>query len=152
IAPLGDLFKDEIRRIGEALGMPHEMTNMQSFPWSGLALRIMGECTVDKINLLRWADCQFCNDIKEAGLSRRLWKYFAMLYEIPYQEEQPALAIALRALSISHTGSDLRALPARLPYDLLERYTQRAQAYDKRIHKIIYDLTPSVSLQESEWR
>jgi len=152
IAPLGDLFKDEIRRIGEALGMPHEMTNMQSFPWSGLALRIMGECTVDKINLLRWADYQFCNDIKEAGLSRRLWKYFAMLYEIPYQEEQPALAIALRALSISHTGSDLRALPARLPYDLLERYTQRAQAYDKRIHKIIYDLTPSASLQESEWR
>lgn len=150
IAPLNDLFKDEIRRIGEALGMPQEMTNMQPFPWSGLALRILGECTVDKLNLLRWADHQYCNDIKEAGLSKRLWKYFAMLCDIPYQGEQPALAIALRALSISHTGSDLRALPARLPYDLLERYTQRAQSYDKRIRKIIYDLTPGASLQETE--
>ena len=149
-APLSDLFKEEIRRVGEALGLPQEMTTMQPFPFTGLALRIMGECTRERLQLLRWADAAFQHEIKEASLNKRLWKYYAMLYEVPYLDSPDNLVIALRALSISHTGSDLRALPARLPWDLLERYTQRALQKDSKLRKVIYDLTPSSNLQESE--
>lgn len=152
IAPLEDLFKDEIRRVGEALGMPAEMTGMQPFPWTGLALRVIGECTGDKLDLLRWADARFQDEIKQAGLAKRLWKYFAMLYDVPYQNATPSLVIALRAVSISHTGSDLRALPARLPYDLLERYTQRVLDYAPQVSRVIFDLTPGSGLQETEWQ
>lgn len=149
-APLSDLFKEEIRRVGEALGLPQEMTTMQPFPFTGLALRIMGECTRERLHLLRWADAAFQQEIKDAGLNKRLWKYFAMLYEVPYLESQDNLVVALRAVSISHTGTDLRALPARLPWDLLERYTQRALQHDSKVRKVIYDLTPSSNLQENE--
>lgn len=151
IAPLHDLFKDEIRGIGEALGMPPEISTMQPFPWTGLALRIIGECTQDRLNLLRWADAAFRTEIKEAGLMKRLWKYFAVLYEVPNQKTPNSLVIALRAVSISHTGRDLRAIPARLPYDLLERYTQHVLAHSPLVTKVIYDLTPGTSLQETEW-
>jgi len=150
VAPLSDLFKEEIRRVGEALGLPQDMTAMQPFPFTGLALRIMGECTRERLALLRWADAAFQHEIREAGLHKRLWKYFAMLYEVPYLDSPDNLVIALRAVSISHTGSDLRALPARLPWDLLERYTQRALNHSDKVRKVIYDLTPSSNLQESE--
>jgi GMP synthase PP-ATPase subunit len=69
---------------------------------------------------------------------------------VPYLDSPDNLVIALRAVSISHTGSDLRALPARLPWDLLERYTQRALNHSDKVRKVIYDLTPSSNLQESE--
>jgi|LSQX01.2.fsa_nt_gb GMP synthase (glutamine-hydrolysing) len=151
IAPLTDLFKDEIRMVGEALGMPHEMTIMQPFPWTGLALRIFGECTKEKLNLLRWADNLFQHTIREAGLAKRLWKYFAVLYEVPYKADTAAVALGLRAVSISHTGNDLRVIPARLPYDLLEQYTQKALDHSAMLDKVIYDLTPGVSPQETEW-
>ena len=85
IAPLADLFKEEIRRVGEALGLPQHMTAMQPFPFTGLALRIIGECTKERLNLLRWADAAFRQEIEDAGLAKRLWKYFAMLHEVPYQ-------------------------------------------------------------------
>lgn len=152
ITPLGDLFKTEIRQVGVALGMPQEITAMQPFPWTGLALRVIGECTEEKLNLLRWADALFRHEIMEAGLQKRFWKYFAMLYELPLQVTEASLVIGLRAVSISHIGSDLRALPARLPYDLLERYTQQVLAHDERVAKVIYDLTPGQSLQETEWQ
>ncbi|HHT08244.1 MAG TPA: hypothetical protein GX006_07065 [Clostridiales bacterium] len=152
IAPLADLFKEEIRRVGEALGLPQHMTAMQPFPFTGLALRIIGECTKERLNLLRWADAAFRQEIEDAGLAKRLWKYFAMLHEVPYQEtEEDSLVVLLRAVSVSHTGSDLRALPARLPYDLLERYTQRALKHSPLVKKVIWDLTPAHSLQEAEW-
>ncbi|NLW21163.1 MAG: hypothetical protein GXY84_07290 [Clostridiales bacterium] len=152
IAPLGDLFKSEVRQVGEALGLPPEITAMQPFPWTGLALRIIGECTQDRLSLLRWADARFRHEINEAGLNKRLWKYFALLYDLPQQGTDKSIVIGLRAVSISHIGSDLRALPARLPYDLLERYTQQVMAHDERVNKVIYDLTPGQGLQETEWQ
>ncbi len=151
VAPLRDLFKDEIRHVGLALGLPQEMTMTQPFPWSGLALRMSGECTKAKINLLRRADHMFQKEIKDAGLQKRLWKYFILLDDIPYRREEEKYIISLRAVSISHTGSDLRAIPARLPYDLLERYTQSIMEADSQVSKVNYDLTPGVIIQESEW-
>lgn len=152
VAPLSDLFKEEIRLVGEALGMPQDLTGMQPFPWTGLALRIVGECSAEKLALLRWADERFQDEIRDAGLQRKLWKYFAVLYEVPHQLLEQALVIALRAVSISHSGSDLRAIPARLPYDLLERFTEQVMAHEPKVSKVIYDLTPGVSPQETEWQ
>lgn len=152
IAPLSELFKDEIRLVGEALGMPQELTKMQPFPWTGLALRIMGECTQEKLNILRRADAEFSEEIRLAGLSRKLWKYFAMLYQAPYNDETDTMVIALRAVSANHQGSGIRAIPARLPYDLLERYTQHVMSANPLIGKVVYDLTPGSSLQQAEWQ
>lgn len=152
VSPLQELFKDEIRSVGEALGMPPELTRMQSFPWTGLALRVMGECTKGKLDLLRRADALFGEEIREAGLAKRFWKYFAMLYEAPYQDRERAPVIALRAVTASHQGGDVRALPARLPWDLLERYTAQMLSEHPEIAKIVYDLTPGDTLQQSEWQ
>lgn len=151
IAPVQELFRDEIRLVGEALGMPHEVTRMQPFPWTGLALRIIGECTKEKLTLLRTADAIFQEELRLAGQQKRLWKYFAMLHSIPYQEDPEAPVIALRAVSASHQGGDVRALPARLPYDLLERCTERILTECQKVSKIVYDLTPGQNLQQIEW-
>ena len=152
IAPLSELFKDEIRLIGEALGMPQELTKMQPFPWTGLALRVMGECTREKLSILRRADAEFSEEIRNAGLTRKLWKFFAMLYHAPYKNNTNSMVIALRAVTASHQGSDVRAMPARLPYDLLERYAQRIMSAYPMIGKVVYDLTPGSSLQQIEWQ
>jgi GMP synthase (glutamine-hydrolysing) len=151
IAPLNELFKDEIRLIGEALGMPQEMTCMQSFPWTGLALRVIGECTHEKLGMLRRADAVFREEIQTAGLNKRLWKYFAILYQDTFQSDSEKIVLALRAVSVNHQGSEVRAIPARLPYDLLERYTERVLGANPRISKIVYDLTPTANLQQIEW-
>ena len=151
VTPLGGLFKDEIRLVGEALGMPQEMTKMQSFPWTGLALRVMGECTKDKLDLLRRADAVFTEEIRNTGLGKRLWKYFAVLCDVPFHNEPGNAVIALRAVSANHQGSDVRAIPARLPYDLLERYTERIRSAHSQVIKVVYDLTPGSSLQQIEW-
>lgn len=151
ISPCSELFRDEIRQVGEALGMTHEITRMQPFPWTGLALRIIGECTREKLALLRAADAIFQEELRLAGQQKRLWKYFAMLHSIPYQEDPEAPVIALRAVSASHQGGDVRALPARLPYDLLERCTERILNEYPVVSKIVYDLTPGQNLQQIEW-
>ena len=152
VAPLRDLFKDEIRHVGMALGLPPEMTMMQPFPWSGLALRIGLECTREKIALLRKADYLFQKFIKEAGLHKRLWKYFVLLDECSHREDEQKLALILCAVTISHTGKDLRTIPARLPYDLLERYTQVILETEPLVCKINYDLTPGILVQECDWQ
>ena len=151
IAPLHELFKEEIRSLGETLGMPPDMTQMQSFPWTGLALRVLGECTKENLSILRFADAVFTEEIRLAGLNKKLWKYFAMLYFVPFTDGHENLVVVLRAVSASHQGGDVRAIPARLPYDLLERYTQRAKKEEPDIAKIVYDVTPGSGIGEIEW-
>lgn len=151
ISPISELFKDEIRLVGDALGMPQEMTRMQSFPWTGLALRIAGELTPEKLYLLRRADALFQDEIINQGLAKRLWKFFATLNTTTYKQRDDALTIVLRAVSASHQGSEVRALPARLPWDLLERYTERVLGALPALSQVVMDLTPSQSLQEIEW-
>lgn len=151
IAPLNDLYKEEIRHVGEALGMPEEIIRVQPFPWTGLGLRIMGECTPQKVELLRRADALFRDLIKEAGLHKRLWKFFALLSQVPHQQNSDTVVIALRAVTSSLQGNEVLALPARLPYDLLERYTQLILPNYPQVAKIVYDLTPGSTLRDSDW-
>ncbi|HSK68605.1 MAG TPA: hypothetical protein VLA21_05035 [Candidatus Limnocylindria bacterium] len=150
-SPLAELFKDEIRMVGEALGLPQDITRIQPFPWTGLALRVLGECTADKTAVLRRADAVFREEVQGAGLHKRLHKYFALLMPSRCEVGEGELVVALRAVSSSHQGADTRAVPARLPYDLLERYTERVLGMDRRVTRVVYDLTPAANPQQAEW-
>ncbi|MDD4081061.1 MAG: hypothetical protein PHP02_06575 [Eubacteriales bacterium] len=151
--PLSELFKEEIRFVGEALGMSPEITQMQPFPWTGLALRISGECTPERLELLRQADAIFSDEIRSAGLNKKLWQYFAVLHHVPNYPDQSAALIVLRAVTASHQGGEVHALAARLPYDLLERFTARVRGASPQVRKVVYDLTPGSSgRQDFEWQ
>jgi GMP synthase (glutamine-hydrolysing) len=152
VEPLRELFKEEIRRIGEALGMPADIHQAQPFPGTGLALRVMGAVTRSRLAILRKADAIFCDEVKQAGLGKRLWKYFAVLYHLSYEADENALAVSLRAVTIGSVGGEMRALPARLPYDLLERYTGRVMQAFPEVVKVVTDITPGSSYSQVEWR
>jgi len=152
VEPLRELFKEEIRRIGEALGMPADIHQAQPFPGTGLALRVMGAVTRHRLAILRKADAIFRDEVKQAGLGKRLWKYFAVLYHLNYEANEDALAISLRAVTIGSVGGEMRALPARLPYDLLERYTGRVMQAFPEVVKVVTDITPGSSYSQVEWR
>ena len=153
LMPLSELFKEEIRFVGEELGMSQEITQMQPFPWTGLALRVSGECTPKKLALLRQVDAIFSEEILAAGLNKKLWKYFAVLHRLPNHPDQGAALIMLRALTASHQGGESGAQAARLPYDMLERFTARVRAASPQVRKVVYDLTPGSSgRQEFEWQ
>ena len=144
LEPLSDLYKEDVRRLGAALSLPASVVNQQSFPASGLALRIMGEVTAQRLALLRAADALFVEEITEGGHEKRLWKYHATLLEAP---EKPGFyAIVLRALQATQ-GS---AYAARLPFDLLERVTSRILVQIPEICRVVYDLTPNMDYIDLE--
>lgn len=143
VEPLKLLFKDEVRQLGDVLGMPGGLTRRQPFPEPGLAVRIVGSVTQEKLEMLRKADAIFCEEVVAAGLDRRIWQYFAVLTDIrtfgqrggkPCEE----YAIALRAVS-SHDVLSFNAY--RLPYDLLERVCQRVTAEVPGVNRVLYDVT-----------
>lgn len=145
--PVRELFKDEIRRVGEALGMPPIMTQRQPFPGSGLASRIMSDVTEEKLSILREADAIFRDEITRTGLHKRLWQYFAALAESPVPDG--GLIITLRAVQ---TVDGAAAMAARLPGDLMERVTGEILARCPSVQRVMYDLTPSRSYAQVEWR
>lgn len=137
LEPIHDLFKDEVRRLAKALGLPVSISERQSFPSSGLALRIYGKVTEHRLNLLRDADACLLEEIQEAGLDKRLWQYYATLVQSP---DNPSMyTICLRAIQASQN----RGLAARLPFDLMERTTTRLLHEIPGISRVVYDLTPS---------
>lgn len=151
IEPLRELFKEEIRRIGEALGMPPDIYQAQPFPGTGLALRVVGETTRRRLAILRKADAIFREEVRQAGLHRKLWKYFAVLYHHRFEKGEGELAVALRAVTISKVAGEVRAMPARLPYDLLEHYAARVLQAFPEVRRVVNDITPGSSYSEIEW-
>lgn len=145
--PVRELFKDEIRRVGEALGMPPIMIQRQPFPGSGLASRIMTDVTEEKLTILREADAIFRDEITRSGLHKRLWQYFAALAESPVPDG--GLIITLRAVQ---TVDGAAAMAARLPGDLMERVTGEILTRCPSVRRVMYDLTPSRSYAQVEWR
>ena len=127
VEPLRLLFKDEVRRVGEELGMPERMVWRQPFPGPGLAIRIIGEVTRERLEILREADAILQEEIRRAGLYRELWQCFAVLPAIRSvgvqgDERTYAYPIVIRAV----TSEDaMTADWARLPYDLLETISSR---------------------------
>jgi len=143
IEPLRYLFKDEVREVGAELGLPEDMTWRQPFPGPGLAIRIIGEVTREKLELLRSADWIVMNEIKKAKLYRQLWQSFAVLTGIKSvgvtgDYRSYGYLIAVRAII---SDDAMTAEWARLPYDLLARISNRIVDEVSGVNRVVYDIT-----------
>lgn len=136
--PVKELFKGEIRAVGRALGLPEEAINRQSFPGSGLANRIGGEVTAERLALLRECDAIFREEIETAALQKKLFKYYTVL-----QPNRDGMVV-LRALSAS--GST-----ARLPYEVLENVARRVDRLTGGKCRVVYDMTMTNIKENMEW-
>ena len=148
IEPLHELFKDEVRHVGEYLNVPEEILNRQSFPSSGLALRIFGCVTPARLQTLRAADQIFAEEIAASGLNKRLRQYFALLGAL--HGEDSRVVIALRAVQSADPAQQAHA--ARLPFDLLERVTDRIRRERPEVSHVLYDLNPGSRVTGAEWQ
>jgi GMP synthase (glutamine-hydrolysing) len=143
VEPLRELFKDEVRRVGELLGLPAAVLWRQPFPGPGLAIRVLGEVTAPRLELLREADVIVQEEVRAAGLERNLWQAFAVLLPIHTvgvmgDFRTYAQVIALRAV----TSQDaMTADWARLPYDLLGRISNRIINEVPGINRVVYDVS-----------
>jgi GMP synthase (glutamine-hydrolysing) len=143
VEPLRLLFKDEVRRVGEELGMPERMVWRQPFPGPGLAIRIIGEATAERLEILRAADSILQEEIRRAGLYRDLWQSFAVLPAIRSvgvqgDERTYAYPIVIRAV----TSEDaMTADWARLPYDVLETISSRIINEIPGVNRVALDLS-----------
>lgn len=140
VEPVRELFKDEVRAVGEVMGLPPEIVSRQSFPGAGLGIRIIGEVTEENLRLLREADAIWNEEILAAGLDRRIRRYFAVLSETASTGRQHCeRVIALRAMG----NGGVNQTAFRMPYDLLERVTARILRELPKIDRVVYDMTTS---------
>ncbi len=143
VEPLRLLFKDEVRRVGEELGMPERMVWRQPFPGPGLAIRIIGEVTAERLEILRAADAILQDEIRRAGLYRELWQSFAVLPAIRSVGVQGdsrtyAYPIVIRAVT---SDDAMTADWARLPYDLLETISSRLINEIPGVNRVALDIS-----------
>jgi GMP synthase (glutamine-hydrolysing) len=143
IEPLKDLFKDEVRRIGRDLGMPDEILQRQPFPGPGLAVRVLGEVTPDRLALLRECDDIVVSEIKEAGLYTKIWQSFAVLLPVKSvgvmgDMRTYAYTCAIRAVS-SEDG--MTADWVALPHEVLKTISTRIVNEVKGVNRVVYDVT-----------
>ena len=143
LEPLRYLFKDEVRQVGLKLGLPEELVLRQPFPGPGLAIRIIGEVTGEKLEILRNADYIVMNEIKMAKLYRQLWQSFAILTDVRSvgvmgDFRTYGYLVAIRAVT---SDDAMTANWARLPYDLLARISNRIVNEVPEINRVVYDIT-----------
>jgi GMP synthase (glutamine-hydrolysing) len=143
VEPLRMLFKDEVRVVGEELGLPEDMVWRQPFPGPGLAIRIIGEVTDERLRILREADAVLLEEIKGAGYYRQVWQSFAVLPGIRSvgvmgDERTYAYPIVVRAVT---SDDAMTADWARLPYDLLERISQRIINEVPGVNRVVLDIS-----------
>jgi len=143
IEPLRDLFKDEVRRIGRDLGMPDEVLERQPFPGPGLAVRILGEVTAERVALLQQADEIVVSEIKAAGLYRKLWQSFAVLLPVKSvgvmgDQRTYGYTCCVRAVE-SEDG--MTADWASLPFEVLRSISSKIVSEVRGINRVVYDIT-----------
>jgi GMP synthase (glutamine-hydrolysing) len=143
IEPLRNLFKDEVRQVGLELGMTEDMVWRQPFPGPGLAIRIIGEVTREKLEILRGADWVVMNEIKKAKLYRKLWQTFAVLTDVKSvgvmgDFRTYSYLVAVRAVT---SDDAMTADWARLPYEILARISNRIVNEVPGVNRVVYDIT-----------
>jgi GMP synthase (glutamine-hydrolysing) len=143
IEPLRDLFKDEVRRIGRDLGMPEDILGRQPFPGPGLAVRILGEVTPERVALLQEADEIVVAEIKAAGLYNKIWQSFAVLLPVMSvgvmgDQRTYAYTCAVRAV---HSEDGMTADWTPLPYEVLKSISSRIVNEVRGINRVVYDIT-----------
>jgi GMP synthase (glutamine-hydrolysing) len=143
IEPLNRLFKDEVRALGTELGLPEEMVWRQPFPGPGLGVRVLGEITKDKLEIVRESDAILREEIRKAGLQREIWQYFTCLPDIRSvgvmgDQRTYDYTIVIRAVtSIDGMTADW----ARIPYDVLNRISTRIVNEVKHVNRVVMDIT-----------
>ena len=144
IEPLRDLYKDEVRQAGIALGIPEHIVFRQPFPGPGLAVRCLGEVTEDKLFILRVADHIFRQEVSNAALDRDIWQYFAILPNlrsvgVMNGKRTYCHTIALRAVL---SQDAMTADWAKIPFDLLQTVSDRIVNELPQVNRVVYDITP----------
>ena len=142
IEPLSMLFKDEVRAVGEGLGIPREMVWRQPFPGPGLAVRVIGDITREKLDILRACDAIYLEELKNAGLSDAIWQSFAVLTGVRTvgcmgDDRTYGYCVALRAV----TSDDATVEAAEIPYPTLKRITSRIIGEVPGVNRLVYDIT-----------
>ena len=143
VEPLKDLFKDECRAVGTVLGLPDDMVWRQPFPGPGLGVRCLGEVTKEKLDVLRDADAIFREEVAKAGLDRSIWQYFAVMTNehavgIKQAKRFYGRAVILRAV---HSVDAMTASIAHIPYEVLERTSERIIREVDAVARVAYDIT-----------
>jgi GMP synthase (glutamine-hydrolysing) len=143
VEPNRDIFKDEVRKVGELLGLPEELVWRHPFPGPGLAIRILGEVTKERADLLREVDAIFIEEIRRAGLYRKIWQAFAVLLPVKSvgvmgDERTYSHAVALRAVDSS---DGMTADWSRIPHEVLESISSRVVNEVKGVNRVLFDVT-----------
>ena len=143
IEPLRELFKDEVRKIGKHLGLPDHILQRQPFPGPGLAIRIIGEVTQERLNILREADERVLDEIKKAGLYQDVWQSFAILLPIKSvgvmgDQRTYDNVITIRCVS---SVDGMTADWVRLPYELLGKIANRIINEVEGVNRVVYDVS-----------
>jgi GMP synthase (glutamine-hydrolysing) len=143
VEPLRELFKDEVRRVGEELGMGPQFIHRQPFPGPGLAVRIIGTITPERLSILRQTDAIVQEEVEREGMTRALWQAFAVL--LPIQSVgvmgDDRTYENVTALRVVTSQDGMTADWAKLPYDLLERISNRIVNEVRGINRVVYDIT-----------
>jgi len=143
LEPLRLLFKDEVRKVGEEIGIASELVWRQPFPGPGLAIRCLGEITEEKLHIIRESDWILREEVRLAGLEREIWQYFTVLPNIRSVGVMGDFrtydyTVGIRAVtSVDGMTSDW----ARIPYDVLEKISNRIVNEVKGVNRIVYDIT-----------
>ena len=143
VEPLRDLFKDEVRAVGRELGIPDKLVDRQPFPGPGLAIRVIGDITKEKLDILRDADYIFREEMERDGINKMANQYFAALTNVKsvgvmgdYRTYD--YMIALRSVT---TVDFMTATFTRVPYETLERASSRIVNEVKHVNRVVYDVT-----------